>query len=177
MSDHPGSALISRRERDSRNVAIAAARAAGRPWREVAAEHGLSIRQASRAEQEALADAALREAADVEPLRLLGEVLSVQQRALAVAVGLAESAKREDTRVAAARAAGSLASGILSGAAAVGLVPNAPASWAKLRGLRESAEIILAVAADESKISEDVLLAEIMRRLEVAAPDVAGGLG
>jgi len=133
-------------ERAQRNAGIAAARAAGRSWREVASEFGISASQARQVvvdQREAQGPRA--PVLDVDPNAVIAEVVGVHQWAMAQLRTLAASADNDSARVGAAKGAAAVGGQLVALLARAGLLPDAP-EWRRLREVHEMAEAILRAA-------------------------------
>lgn len=127
-----------------RNRQIAAARAAGEPWRGIAERFGISERQATRA----AAEAARYSAATLErdPEAVADQVLRAHLRSLERLEDLAGS-RNGSVAVGAARALPGAAASLLAVAERLGTVPRA-GSWRWLRDSSAVFNVVLAAAED-----------------------------
>lgn len=157
--------------RAERNRRIAAARAAGRAWAEIAAEFSISERTARRAEREHLAAAAAGSdgLALLDPAALLRQVLDVHVWALARLGEVAGRADNTSAEVGAVRSRAATARDLLALLSHVGLLPAGPAGWSADVELRAAAAAMVEVARRRG-IPPDEILAELDERLPALRP-------
>lgn len=163
MSDPPRQSL-STTARAARNARIARARSHGAPWARIAAAEGISVRQAARCAEEHVRATVPAETSD--PLDVVRLIVQVHLDSLDRLARLSRS-KNLGVAVAAASRAPHVATGLLSVAERVGLVPPPGRAWAFLHDGPAIARALLG-AAERCGVPGAMVLAEMETALDGA---------